>query len=256
MVSTCGVMFASRPEAAAGELARVCRPGGRIALTTWMSDGNVFKMFQVMKRYMPPPPAPAPPSPFEWGRPIASGSCSGAPSSCSSSGRCRITASRAPRRHGTRSRPATARRDRWPRASTRNGARRSRGLHRVPRRLRHGARHLRAARILADGWGAASERHAVMDRSATPWTRPVSEITRRSWRSKAAIAPPPTRCSPRSTRSCIAWRGASWPARRRGDARRDHAAARSLPGHLGARSASRFPIATASWAMRRGSCAA
>jgi SAM-dependent methyltransferase len=68
IVSTCGVMFASRPEAAASELARVCRPGGRIALTTWLSDGNLFKMFQVMKAYMPPPPTPAPPSPFEWGR--------------------------------------------------------------------------------------------------------------------------------------------------------------------------------------------
>lgn len=68
VVSTCGIMFASRPEAAAAELARVCRKGGRIALTTWLSDGNLFKMFQVMKPYMPPPPTPAPPSPFEWGR--------------------------------------------------------------------------------------------------------------------------------------------------------------------------------------------
>ena len=67
IVSTYGVMFASRPDAAAKELARVCKPGGRIALTTWTSDGNVFKMFQVMKAYMPAPPAPAPPSPFEWG---------------------------------------------------------------------------------------------------------------------------------------------------------------------------------------------
>jgi SAM-dependent methyltransferase len=67
IVSTYGVMFASRPEAAAKEMARVCRPGGRIAITTWTSDGNVFKMFQVMKAYMPAPPAPAPPSPFEWG---------------------------------------------------------------------------------------------------------------------------------------------------------------------------------------------
>jgi len=68
VVSTFGVMFVSRPEAAARELARVCRTRGRIALTTWMSDSNVFKMFMVMKRYMPPPPTPAPPSPFEWGR--------------------------------------------------------------------------------------------------------------------------------------------------------------------------------------------
>jgi SAM-dependent methyltransferase len=69
VVSTCGVMFATRPEAAAKELARVCRPGGRVALTTWQSDGTLFRMFQVMKRHMPPPPEPAPPSPFAWGNP-------------------------------------------------------------------------------------------------------------------------------------------------------------------------------------------
>lgn len=68
VVSTCGVMFASNQEAAAAELARVCRKGGRIALTTWLSDSSVFQMFQVMKRYMPAPPSPAPRSPFEWGR--------------------------------------------------------------------------------------------------------------------------------------------------------------------------------------------
>lgn len=68
VISTCGVMFASRPEAAAAELARVCRKGGRVALTTWPPDSTVFEMFMVMKPYMPPPPAPAPPSPFEWGK--------------------------------------------------------------------------------------------------------------------------------------------------------------------------------------------
>jgi SAM-dependent methyltransferase len=69
VVSTCGIMFASRPEAAAAEVARVVRKGGRVALTTWLPDSNLFKMFLVMKPYMPPPPNPAPPSPFEWGRP-------------------------------------------------------------------------------------------------------------------------------------------------------------------------------------------
>jgi SAM-dependent methyltransferase len=68
VVSTFGIMFASRPEAAAAELARVVRRGGRIALTTWASDGNVARMFEVMKRYMPAPSSPAPRSPFEWGR--------------------------------------------------------------------------------------------------------------------------------------------------------------------------------------------
>jgi SAM-dependent methyltransferase len=67
VVSTFGVMFASHPEAAASELARVCRKGGRIALATWRPDGNVYKIFAVMRPYMPPPPTPSPPTPFAWG---------------------------------------------------------------------------------------------------------------------------------------------------------------------------------------------
>jgi ABC-2 type transport system ATP-binding protein len=62
-------MFASRPEAVAAELARVCKPRGRIALTTWPPDGTIAELFAVMRPYMPAPPSPAPPSPFEWGRP-------------------------------------------------------------------------------------------------------------------------------------------------------------------------------------------
>jgi SAM-dependent methyltransferase len=69
VLSTCGIMFASRPNAAASELARVTRKGGRIALTTWLPDSNIFEMFKIMKPYMAPPPDPAPPSPFEWGKP-------------------------------------------------------------------------------------------------------------------------------------------------------------------------------------------
>ena len=68
VISTFGVMFAARPEVAAAELARVCKPGGRLALTTWLPDSAVVKMFSVMRPYMPAPPTPAPPSPFEWGR--------------------------------------------------------------------------------------------------------------------------------------------------------------------------------------------
>ena len=69
VASTFGVMFASRPEAAAEEIARVCRKGGRLGLLTWTPDGNVFEMFKVMRPYMPAPPAAPPPSPFEWGKP-------------------------------------------------------------------------------------------------------------------------------------------------------------------------------------------
>lgn len=68
VISTCGVMFVRHPEAAAAELARVCRPGGRIALTTWPADSTVAGLFDVMRPYLPESPSPPPPSPFEWGR--------------------------------------------------------------------------------------------------------------------------------------------------------------------------------------------
>ena len=52
VVSTFGVMFASKPEAAAAELARVVKRGGRVVLATWKHDGNVANMFGVMKPFM------------------------------------------------------------------------------------------------------------------------------------------------------------------------------------------------------------
>jgi SAM-dependent methyltransferase len=75
VISTFGVMFASRPDAAALELARVCRRDGRLALATWLPNSGVFKMFQVMRPFMVAPPSPAPPSPFEWATRIAGGHC-------------------------------------------------------------------------------------------------------------------------------------------------------------------------------------
>jgi ubiquinone/menaquinone biosynthesis C-methylase UbiE len=68
IVSTFGVMFASKPEAAAAELARVVKRGGHVVLATWKADSNVANMFGVMRNFMPPPPQPAPPSPFAWGK--------------------------------------------------------------------------------------------------------------------------------------------------------------------------------------------
>ena len=62
VVSTFGVMFCSRPEAAAAEIARVCRKGGRLALTTWLPDSNVFGFFKVGRAYMPAPADPPPPA--------------------------------------------------------------------------------------------------------------------------------------------------------------------------------------------------
>ena len=69
ITSTCGIMFATRPEAAAAELGWLCRRGGRIGLTVWTPDSTIGDMFAMLRPYMPPPPHPAPPSPFEWGRP-------------------------------------------------------------------------------------------------------------------------------------------------------------------------------------------
>lgn len=68
VVSTFGVMFVGKPEAAAAELARVIKKGGRLVLATWKNDSNVFHMFGIMKKYMAAPPTPPPPSPFEWGK--------------------------------------------------------------------------------------------------------------------------------------------------------------------------------------------
>jgi len=67
VASTCGVMFAPDHEAVAGELARVTRPGGRIALACWIPEGGMGKMFRMMGPFLPPP-APGAGSPFEWGR--------------------------------------------------------------------------------------------------------------------------------------------------------------------------------------------
>lgn len=71
LASTVGVMFVTAPEAAAAEIARVVKRGGRIALALWAHDSAIAEMFQVIKAYAPPPPKPdqAPPSPFEWGKP-------------------------------------------------------------------------------------------------------------------------------------------------------------------------------------------
>jgi SAM-dependent methyltransferase len=66
VLSTCGVMFAPDHGAVASELARVTRPGGRIALGCWTPDGGLAQMFGMMRPFLPPPPEGAG-SPFAWG---------------------------------------------------------------------------------------------------------------------------------------------------------------------------------------------
>ncbi len=68
VTSTFGVMFAPDHEAVAAELARVCRPGGRLGMLNWHPTEGVAEFFKVMAAYQPPPPEGAG-SPFTWGDP-------------------------------------------------------------------------------------------------------------------------------------------------------------------------------------------
>ena len=62
--SSVGIMFAPDHEAAAAELARVTKPGGRIALANWQPGTGVQDLFKIM---LPFQPASPPSSPFDWG---------------------------------------------------------------------------------------------------------------------------------------------------------------------------------------------
>lgn len=64
--SCIGVMFAPHHQAAADELVRVTRPGGRIGLAAWTPTGFIGQMFATMKPYAPPPPPGSSPAPL-WG---------------------------------------------------------------------------------------------------------------------------------------------------------------------------------------------
>jgi len=66
VLSIFGVQFAPRHDIAAGELARVCRPGGRIGLVNWTPEGFIGQFFRTMGRYLPAPPAYASAPPL-WG---------------------------------------------------------------------------------------------------------------------------------------------------------------------------------------------
>jgi ubiquinone/menaquinone biosynthesis C-methylase UbiE len=65
VLSTLGSMFAPNQEKAAGELLRVCKPGGTIGMVNWVPDGYVGDLFRTMSKHVPPPPGLKPP--FKWG---------------------------------------------------------------------------------------------------------------------------------------------------------------------------------------------
>jgi SAM-dependent methyltransferase len=65
VLSIYGVMFAPDQEKAAGEILRVVRSGGRIALAGWTPEGFIGQMLKVVSKHVPPPPGVRPP--VLWG---------------------------------------------------------------------------------------------------------------------------------------------------------------------------------------------
>jgi SAM-dependent methyltransferase len=65
VLSTFGVMFTPNQEQAAAELARVCKPGGKIGMANWTPASFVGEMFKLIGRYISP--AAGVKSPSVWG---------------------------------------------------------------------------------------------------------------------------------------------------------------------------------------------
>ena len=76
VVSSCGLMFAPNQAQVAHEVARVLKPGGRVAIQAWTQAGGVGRLFQITNRFLPPPAGV--PSPFAWGDEAGIGSLLGA----------------------------------------------------------------------------------------------------------------------------------------------------------------------------------
>ncbi|MGY8666415.1 methyltransferase domain-containing protein [Bradyrhizobium sp. UFLA05-109] len=65
VLSTFGVMFTPNQDKAASELARVCRPGGKIGLANWTPQGFIGQLFKTIGKHLPPPAGVK--SPALWG---------------------------------------------------------------------------------------------------------------------------------------------------------------------------------------------
>lgn len=65
VMSTFGAIFAPDPERTAAEMARVCRPGGKIALAVWTPEGMLGRLFRLLARFAPPELALD--APVKWG---------------------------------------------------------------------------------------------------------------------------------------------------------------------------------------------
>ena len=71
VTSSFGAMFAPDHRRAAAELVRVCRPDGRIAVTTWTADGYAGDLFALSSSYVPPRRSPPRPTPVARRRRVA-----------------------------------------------------------------------------------------------------------------------------------------------------------------------------------------
>ncbi len=60
VLSTFGAIFAPDPFKAASEMARVCKPGGKIGMANWTPEGLPGQMFKLNGKYLPPPPMEPP----------------------------------------------------------------------------------------------------------------------------------------------------------------------------------------------------
>jgi ubiquinone/menaquinone biosynthesis C-methylase UbiE len=65
VLSTFGVMFTPDQDKAASELARVCKPGGKIGLANWTPQGFIGQLFKTIGKHLPPPAGVK--SPALWG---------------------------------------------------------------------------------------------------------------------------------------------------------------------------------------------
>jgi ubiquinone/menaquinone biosynthesis C-methylase UbiE len=65
VLSTFGAIFAPDPLKTAAEMARVCRPGGTIAMANWTPDSLLGKLFRLLARYLAP--GSHVDAPIEWG---------------------------------------------------------------------------------------------------------------------------------------------------------------------------------------------
>jgi 2-polyprenyl-3-methyl-5-hydroxy-6-metoxy-1,4-benzoquinol methylase len=68
VASSFGIIFAPDHSHVAAELARVCRPAGRLGLATWRPGGGAARMAEVVMSFQPSAPIAGAGNPFDWGQ--------------------------------------------------------------------------------------------------------------------------------------------------------------------------------------------